>query len=417
MWDPYAEFESATLPNGLSVYAAYWPKRPWEAAGFLVHSGAKHDPVGREGLSHFVEHVVSENAGTSKRRMEAFFEGCGGMFAFGTTGYSETMYRLFVPIKKTVLARAFSIFGSMLLSAKLERSIERERRIIIGEFHRRYPVKFRFDLDARERKALYTGHWLERFVRPLGSPESVGRITQGELQSYYDTHYTPANMSIVCVGGMRLSEIIKLLSESPFAMSKEGARTPLPAPVTDVAPPLETRHVFEMSKHLTVAMEVGAYRSVAKIPGNINARILRIATEMLAEELNEEVRGRRAWSYDISVSRHNLRNFYELSIDCNALALKAINSIEQLVDDCVASVADRDDLFVRVKRRALANSFMVDPNGRGICDGALYDLADNQRIITLAEIRDDLERVTMGDVRSTLQWLRPERRWTLITRP
>lgn len=417
MWDPYAEFQSATLPNGLTVHAAHWPGRPWEAMGFLIHSGAEYDQVGLEGLSHFVEHVVLENTNVSKKEMEAFFEDCGGMASLGTTGYPYTHYRFFVPTDKAILARAFSMFGHMLLSAKLEKFIERERQVIIGEFHRHYPVKFKLDLDVREHKALYAGYWLERFVRPLGNPESVTRITQSELQSHYDAHYTPANMSIVGVGGMQLPELVELLSESPFATSKKGARTPLPTPATDVAPPSETRHVFEVSKHIIMPIEVGAYRSVAKIPGNINGRVIRIVEEMFNEVLNEEVRERRAWAYEIGSSRYNFRHFYEFSINCGALALKAIDDVEEVIEVCVASMTDREDLFEQAKRRALANNFMTDPTGKGICDGALDDLAEDQRIISLKEIGDDLELVTMSDVRDVLQWLRPERRWTLITRP
>jgi len=417
MWDPYAEFQSAKLPNGLTVHAAHWPGRPWEAMGFLIHSGAEYDPVGLEGLSHFIEHVVSENTNVSKKEMKAFFEDCGGMVNLGMTGYPYTHYRFFVPTDKAVLARAFSMFGHMLLSAKLEKFIERERQVIIGEFHRYYPIKFKLDLGVREHKALYAGYWLERFVRPLGNPESVARITQSELQSHYDAHYTPANMSIVGVGGMQLPELIGLLSESPFAAQKEGGRTPLPKPATDVAPPSETRHVFEVSKHLTMPIEVGAYRSVAKIPGNINGRVIRIIKEMFNEVLFEEVRERRAWAYAINSSRYNFRHFYEFSINCDALALKAIDDIEEVIEVCIASMTDREDLFEQAKRRALASNFMTDPTGKGIRDGALDDLAEDQRIMSLKEIGDDLEHVTMSDVRGVLQWLRPDRRWTLITRP
>ncbi len=417
MWDPYAEFQSATLSNGLTVHAAHWPGRPWEAMGFLIHSGAECDPVGLEGLSHFVEHVVSENTNVSKKEMEAFFEDCGGMTSLGTTGYPCTHYRFFVPADETILAKAFSIFGHMLLSAKLEKFIERERHVIIGEFLRYYPVKLKLDLDVRERKVLYAGHWLERFVRPLGNPESVIRITQSELQSHYDAYYTPANISVVGVGGMQLPELVRLISESPFATRKKGARTPLPIPVIDVAPPSETRHVFEVSKHVIMPIEVGAYRSVAKIPGNINGRAIRIMKEMLNEVLNEEVRERRAWAYAIDCSRCNFRHFYELSINCDALALKAIDDIEEVVEACIISMTDREDLFEQTKRRALASNFMTDPTGKNICDGVLDDLAEDQRIVSLKEIGDDLERVTMSDIKDLLQWIQPERRWTLITRP
>lgn len=417
MWDPYAEFQSATLPNGLTVYAAHWPGRPWEAMGFLIYSGAEYDPVGLEGLSHFVEHLVSENTNVSKKEMCAFFEDRGGMVNLGMTGYAYTHYRFFVPTDKAVLAMAFSMLGHMLLSAKLEKFIERERQVIIGEFHRDYPVKFKLDLDVHKHKVLYAGYWLERFIRPLGNPESVGRITQSELQSHYDAYYTPANMSVVGVGGMTLPELVELLSESPFATSKKGARTPLPTPAIDVAPPSETRYVFEVSKHLTVPIDVGAYLSVAKIPGNVNARAIRIMKDMFDELLNEEVRERRAWAYAIDSSYQNFRHFHEFSINCDALALEALDKIEDVIEVCTALIGDREDVFEQAKRRALASNFMIDPTGQGICDGVLDDLADNQRIVSLAEYGNDIERVTMSDIRNLLQWLRLERRWTLIMRP
>lgn len=417
MWDPYAEFQSAKLLNGLTVHAAHWQGRPWEAMGFLVHSGAEHDPIGLEGLSHFVEHLVSENTSCPKKEMVAFFEDCGGKVSLGTTGYPFADYRFFVPMDKTVFDRGFSMFGHMLLSAKLEKFIERERQVIIGEFHQHYPVKFTFDLDMREHKALYAGYWLERFVQPFGTPESIGRITESDLQLYYDMHYTPANMSIVGVGGMTLSELVEVLSESPFAMSKKGARTPLPSPATDIALPSETRYVFEVSKHIIVPMEVGGYRSVAKIPGNVNALSLRILREMFDEVLNEEVRERRAWTYAINSLQWNYRHFHKFSIICGALALEALDEIEEVIEVCIALMGDREDLFQQAKRRVLASNFMIDTTAKDICDGALGDLADDQRIVSVTECGNDIERVTISDIQSLLQWLRPERRWTLITRP
>ncbi len=418
MWDPYAEFQSATLPNGLTVHAAHWPGRPWEAMGFLIHSGAKHDPVGFEGLSHFVEHLVSKNNNITKKDMNDFFEDCGGMVSLGTTGYPYTQYFFFVPTDKTVLARALSIFGHMLLSAKFEKFIEQERQVIIDEFNQYYPLKFKFDIDVRKCKALYTGCWLERFVRPIGTPESIKRIMQGELQSYYDAHYTPVNISIVGVGGMTLSEIVELLSESSFAIDKKGVKTPLPSPADDVTPPSENRYIFEVSKHIIEPIKVGAYWSVAKIPGNVNTAAIRIMCKMFNEILNEEVRERRAWTYSIDSSWHNFQYFFqEFSINCNALALGALDEIEEIIEICISSMGDQENLFEQVKRRVFASNFMIDPKGKSVCESAIDDLANDQRIISLTEYGNDIERVTMSEIRNLLQWLRPEWRWTLITRP
>lgn len=418
MWDPYAEFQSTTLSNGLEVHAAHWPGRPWEAMGFLIHSGAGCDPIGSEGLAHFVEHLVSENANISKKDMDMFFRGCGGRAHFGSTGYPSTYYQFFVPIDKAILAKAFSIFGHMLLSAQLEKNIERERQVIVGEFHRRYQIEFQLDLDRREHKALYAGHFLERFVSPFGNLESIERIMQGDLQSYYDQHYTPANMSIVGVGGLQLAELVEFLSESPFAVNKEGKRALLPLPAADVSLPLETRHVFEASKHFVVPINAGAYRSVAKIPGSISCSVVHILVNMLDEVLDEEVRQRRAWAYNIDSSWDDSpQNFYAFLIKCHGLALKAMDEIEEVIESCITSVGNREDLFERTKQSALVSNFMIDPTGRGICEGTFPGLSRYERIISLAEVGHELERVTMDDIRNVLRWLRQERRWTLITRP
>ncbi len=419
MWDPYAEFQSATLPNGLTLYAALWPGRPpWEVMGFLIHSGAEHDPSGLEGLSHFVEHLVCNNTKVTRKEISTFFKDRGGWVSLGHCNYACTYYKFFVPTNKTDLAGAFSIFGHMLLSAKIKKFIGEQRQIIINEFSQHYPSKLQYEIDMRKHKALYAGCWLERFAQPFGNPETVKRITQRNLQSYYDKHYTPANMSVVGVGGMMLSELVELLSESPFAINKKGVRTPLPAPVIDVAPPSETRYVFEMSKHITmtVPVETGAYVSIAKMPGNVNAQAIHILNNMF-EVLNEEVRERRAWTYGIYTAVENFRHFYEFSISCPALlTLDKIEKVEKVIDDCVASMGDKD-LFERAKRQALASNFMIDLTAENVCDGALADLANHQRIISLTEWNDNIEQVTMDDIHKLLRWLRPEQRWTFIRRP
>ncbi|MEI7750355.1 MAG: insulinase family protein [Candidatus Moraniibacteriota bacterium] len=417
MWDPYAEFESARLSNGLTVYSAHWPGRPWESVGCLVHSGAEHDPVGLEGLAHFVEHAVSQNAGIAKNELKKFFKDCGGMANLGITGYPYTQYLFFVPMDRRVIASAFSIFGRMLLTSELERQIEHEREVIIGEFNQRYPIRLGFDLSMRKQRALYEGYWLERFVRPLGNPESVGRIAAHDLQSYYDAHYTPANMSVVAVGGMRLPELLESLSESVFSIDKKGVRTPVPEVATGFALPAEFRHVLEMSEHIKAPLQAGSYSSTAKISGDINGYTVRIMKQMLSETLNEEVREKRAWTYDIDISQHDFRRFHEFSIYCGAFELRAIDDIEEVIEDCIISIGNREDLFERVKRNILASNLMIDMTGQGIRNNALDDLADYQRIISLAENGREFERVTMNDIRNALQWLVPERRWTLITRP
>ncbi len=419
MWDPYAEFESTTLSNGLTVHAAHWPGRPWEAVGFLVHSGAAHDPAGYEGVAHFVEHLVSANANIPSQKIRDFFEDNGGEVNLGTCNYAYTIYNFFVPAKRAVLANALLTFGQMLLSAQLKNHVEREREVVLGEFRRSHPTKLAFTLRMLEHTALYGGHWLERRIDALGTPDSIAHITEEEVQRYYDAHYTPANISIVGVGGMTLSEIVELLEQSPFAVHKKGARTPLPMPLTEVTPPLETRHVFRISEHVNMkeALESGAYESIAKIPGSINGQIVGIVSAMLDEVLFEEVRERRRWTYSISTSYYDFGEFRKFSINCGSITLQAIDDIEDVVNACIDVTRDRHDLFEKMKRRVIAYYRMSDTTGKKVCENALRDLSKVGRIVSSEEIITILELITMEDVQTCFSWLTPERRWTSILRP
>jgi len=419
MWDPYAEFQSATLPNGLTVYAAHWPGRPWEAVGIVVYSGAKHDPEGLEGLAHFLEHLLSENTKMPENEIEKFFEDQGGAVSFGETDYTDMCFRFFIPFDKEILGKSFSIFGHMLLHAKIEKSIKGERRVVIGEFNKEFPTVLDQELKARERKALYGGTWLSRFVDIRGTSDSVQCITKEDLQVFYDTHYTPKNMSVVAVGGFTLKELVDALSESPFATKKKGTRTKVPRPAATVMPPSETRYVFEASKDPSRATprKTALYRSVAKLPGNANRHALVIMSEMLDATLSEEVRVRRGWTYSIGSDWENFQRFKEFYINCESLSLKALDEIDEVVEECISSLANRKDLFERAKRRLIATSFMKDTNCREIRNDVMMDLAVRQRITTLREFIEKTNQITMRDIRKLLKWLRPERRWTLIVRP
>ncbi|MDO8424947.1 MAG: insulinase family protein [bacterium] len=417
MWDPYAEFQTATLDNGLTVHAAHWPNRPWVRMGFLVHTGGAQDPVGLEGLAHFIEHLVSENAPIPKKELEALFLDCGGGVHLGATGYFDTHYGCFVPTDPHVIARVFDAFGSMLLTARLQHCVEREREVIHGEFRQRFPLPFLHELALYERRALHAGFWPERSARPLGAPNSIALITQHDLQTHYDAHYTPANMSIVAVGGIELPTLVRLLSASPFAVEKPGMRTPLATPAMTYAPPSETRHICHLAQHITAPISVGAYRSIAAIPRSISMPTLRILDTMLSEALWEAVREQRAWSYDIDCSRRHLGHVWEFAIGCDALSLHALDKIEEVVEQCIASLVDREDAFAEAQRRAIVALPMTDMTARTVCDATVDDLAFHQRIILYTEIHDELARITMDDIRAALAHLRPERRWTLIKRP
>lgn len=416
-WDPYAEFESTVLPNGLTIQAAHWPDRPWQLLGFVIHSGAEQDPVGREGLAHFVEHMINANAPLPNDELLSFFTNSGGWVNLGVTGYDCTQFSFFVPADSMIIRQALSLFGTMLLHTQLTELIEREREVIRSEFRMNFPLAIKYELRKREREALYAGHWLERFVRPIGHLESIAEINHSDLQSFYDTHYTPANMTVVGVGGMSLSSLTSLVANSPFAAPKPGKRTPLPLSVAAVDPPKELHYEFHYSTHISSSANANEYQCDAVIPGVVNQYALTLVSEMLDHLIHQEVRLSRSWSYRTECAWHDFRHFYEFSINCAALPLEAVDDVEGVIADCIESIPSRQDLFLDCKQRKLARSRMFDGSGRKIFNESLDDIGSYHRIKSLAEIDAGYCWLTLDDVVEILPHLKPDRRRVVLFRP
>lgn len=416
MFDPYAGFQSCVLENGLTVYASQWECRPWEHVGFVIHSGAFSDPVGLEGVAHFVEHLVSKNADLPFEELKEFFGRYGGGAKFGSTGYPKTSYSFFVPIQPDVLAQAFSLFGSMLIRANLENCVERERNVVKAEITKKYPTEFLLDIAQRERRMLYHDCWLGRVVRSFGFLESVDRITVADLQAYYDQHYVPANISVVAVGGLSLDEVIRIISESPFSMKKVGQRNPPIVPLSELALPLENRYEVDLSEHLKTVAKNGIYSSVARIPMSISPAALSLASMVLDKLLRRELREKRAWTYHASSDWINYRCCYQFNVSCDAFVVSALNEIEAVVNDCIAAI-DNNELVEEMRTRKLAKFLMMDVSGDDVCDDAMDDVGRFDKIVSVKERMASYQVITMEDIREVLSYLRPERRWTAISHP
>lgn len=417
MWDPFAEFQRTELSNGLEVLAYHWPDRPWEYVGFHIHSGAKEDPVGLEGTAHFVEHLVGEHAPMSSNEIYDFFQDHGGYANLGKMGYDLTRYSFMVPIRSDVMRKALSVFGEMLLSGTIEDKIEKQREIILDEFTKEYPTTLKREVHTRRQEAVFRGTWHERFITPMGTPESINSIAQVDLQMFFDTHYTPANLSVVAVGGLTLDEVVDRIQKGPFSQERPGVRNSLPDLLMDTKPLEETRFVLNMSDYVNIALHSGKYESTAKLPGNIPHRVVQIVSDMLQTILHDEVREKRRWAYSIGCGYERYHSFYKFVIGCESFKLNAMNSFESVVERCIKMLRNREDLFRETKHRFVASQSMLDLSGENLFENAMSEIGHVQRIRPGEEVLEEFTSVTMEDVRMAADLLQPEYRWTWIAQP
>ena len=408
MWDPYAEFESVTLPNGLRVYKAHWPDRSWEYAGFLIHSGSLSDPVGKEGLAHFVEHVLAENAAVSHSEMEDFFERLGGSARFGSTGVVSTDLSFFIPAEENALTQSLSWFGSMLLFAELRRKIDTEREVILREAYNFATPSFR--VSSHLSKEFYAGC----IHHVLGTRESVSRITKNDLQGFYDTHYIPANMSVVGVGGVPFDDFVAAISQSPLGERKGGEQISLPSSKCALADVLVNYKEMQVKSN---DKDSAVYWSFAKIPQNFDYwhPYINVVNSVFYDALFKELRN-RGLVYDVGVEDRYCRFLVEVSFEfCFPLGKE--KEVSDVVDTVLQNIGTREDLFERKKSDFQADILMRDVSGKIALSGVLSDLSSYRRVIPADEEMALYRRVTMDDVHDVLQRFHPDKRITFIISP
>jgi len=252
----------------------------------VVHSGGRADPVTMPGLAHFVEHVVSENIpGRGYDQAKEFFEICGGWAGFGSTSYLSTRYKFSVPADIIGFREALTIFGSMLLGAQLEKEVERERKVIFREFSGQYPFLEKLEWDMDIRKALFKEHRLETYNGPLGRPQGFLSTTEADLQDFYDTHYVPANISLVIVGGLQTKEIIAELEKSPFGLEKKGTRSSIDQPFNQFSIPTEHSRTVKLSDYVNFNVDQAEYKATWAFPSDFPWQARRVFDSVLEQIL------------------------------------------------------------------------------------------------------------------------------------
>lgn len=416
MWDPYAEFERIVLPNNLTLHTLNLVNRPWIKVRIIVHIGGERDPVGKEGLAHFVEHMTSGNGSLSVDEIQRRFQKLGGEVGLGVTSPRATWYDFTVPNDPKLIVWALDLFGDMLLHARLEDGIEHERKVIVAEFHRKYPFNFDYERKLFHRRSLYPGLWQSRMTSNLGTLESLSTITQDDLQSHYDTYYSPANMEIVCVGGILPEDFSRLVRDSQFGIEKQGTRSPRPMALSETPIPTVLQQSLSVSQFTSTIVESATYSSWCLVPGTVNSTAVYLVREMLDEMLFEAIRSKLGLVYSIGTEGYNFRSLYELGIGSRGIEPRNLATVVSEVERVIDSL-DQEDLLSRKKEEEVSRLHMIDPSGGTLRNNAAENLIEGGRITSLAEDVSEIERISIEDVRRVAGYLHSSRRFTVLWTP
>lgn len=416
MYDPYAGFQKAILPNGLTIYLATWD-RPWLKAEILVHAGAKDDPADKDGVAHFVEHMLSENLETfSMTQIHDAFANLGGHASLGSTGYTSTTYGFSVPLEGKNLSFALEIFGSMLITCDLRKGVEKERTVILNEYNEKFQTKKLCDLDLKKRKVFFDGTRLGNFLRPVGKLETIQKISLEDIRDFYDRHYVPANITVVAVGGISLEELVRHLQKSKFGIEKDGQRTILPEAIQGYIRPKENHWELRSKEMLNLKLSQSKINLHTSAPKSVNAAALNIAGLILRKELFKELRAERGLIYDLMLEKASYPEAHEMSVSIK-FSQENITSIVALIDSAIAQASTKVDVIRRSIDDYRKKYVIVDPNASQIIESFISALVVTGQPENLTQWLATIEAVKVEEVQRIIHQFASENRLTCILHP
>jgi len=222
--DPRA-YRALVLDNGLQVVLVSDPTTDKAAASLDVNVGSGSDPEDRQGLAHFLEHMLF--LGTEKypdpAEYKTFISDHGGSDN-AYTSFDHTNY--FFDVDKEHLEPALDRFAQFFVAPKFTpRYVARERQIV----HSEYRAKYRSDgrrVHHAQKKAMNPRHPYTTFS--VGSNETLadreGSSIRDELIAFYRKHYSANIMTLAVLGREPLPVLEGWVRERFSAVPNNGAR-------------------------------------------------------------------------------------------------------------------------------------------------------------------------------------------------
>ncbi|MBK6306031.1 MAG: insulinase family protein [Gemmatimonadetes bacterium] len=407
----FAGVEARTLPNGLKVWMKAFAGEATAEVTLIVAGGSSLDPVGREELAHFVEHLVfGDRPGLTERGLNAQVESLGGKISANTSA-DRTMFRVTIPAEH--LPAAIAWMAQLVAPRPITQALLDQQRtpilLELGATPRRAVDWVRalyLDPPALRRAS----SWKREFgLTTVGDREyyphrSLHRITPADVQGFMERYYTPSNMTLVVAGGVPDDGTWRAVDEHFGALAARSA------------PPLPSGVVRTDGGDVTIwatlreARYMRLLRGASLTPGD---RVLvMFLRELLDKRLNDRLRyGDDKLVYHPSVSLAMLSDASVITVYAAAEGAK-LDAVRTLIDAEIAQLRDGkggDSAFV-ADRDAIAQRARSGATGaRAVSDAAASFFFATGEGGTMPDMVALYERVTPAMVAELLRERFPAR--------
>ena len=220
--------QKAILPNGLAVLTESMPHVRSVSVGIWLGTGSRQEQPERNGISHFIEHMVFK--GTKTRTAEQIARSVDSIGGHLDAFTAKECVSFNAIVLDEQLETVFDVLGDLVLHPLFQQEeISRERSVILEE------IKSEEDNPDYLLHEIFTqnfwkGHALGKPI--LGTRETVGRLKQDVIREQFARIYRPNNMVISAAGHLEHSRLVQLAEQRFHSLKKQEVHLPDSQPAT-----------------------------------------------------------------------------------------------------------------------------------------------------------------------------------------
>ena len=208
------DYQYFELDNRLRVLVVSDPEAKKAAVSLDVGAGSKDDPEDREGLAHFLEHMLF--LGTQKYptagEYQEFISAHGGQHN-AYTSFENTNY--FFDINATFLEPALDRFSQFFIDPLFTaKYVEREKHAVESEYRAKYKDEARRGLDALK-EVVNPEHPFAKFS--VGSLDTLAErpdaSVRDDLLRFYAQNYSANRMTLVVLGSESTADLRAMVEQ------------------------------------------------------------------------------------------------------------------------------------------------------------------------------------------------------------
>ena len=227
---PLSSWRRTVLRNGLIVVTDSMPAVRSLSMAVVVEAGPGHDPEGKSGLAHLVEHLMFQGTrGRDALAIARLMDDAGGQIGAFTSRDYTCFYATALDDYRTY---ALELLGDILLNAVFPQgALERQQRAIVCEIEGRWDSA-ECRADARVKRLAWPQHPLGRSIP--GIPSTVLSICRHDVVEFVGRHYRPEQMVVAAAGRLDHDDFVAQVTDSFWSLGSVGEGRP-PASLPDQA--------------------------------------------------------------------------------------------------------------------------------------------------------------------------------------